>query len=464
MTLNRSSDAFTVALSMLFALLMIWPMFGTIALRNILLGGLLLISLWLVSVGHEPWRNQLPKVPALLLTGLTAWLVLVIVGWAADPTQAWKELLGQWVVPYLCAFVGTVLGITALNHGKALVVIRIVFAVLLIQVVAHDLLNLWFYATQGQLAFRAAPVLRLAEAAQVAFTGGTPINLFEPGLMDKFSYVNNTLAAFLIAEIAQRLIRKSRCLPYGNGLIAFATIAMLFCSYTVQTRNGNVGLLMLIATAGLLVCLKSFARIGWTKLILGLGVVAVLLALLGGMFYKSDPRWQTLRETLPIAWDTQTHKAWMTHEDFPLLPNGAQVDVSNYERLAWAKEGAILMQEHPLGIGYSRTAFGDQIDRKYGLGGVFRGSHSHSGLIDFGIANGFPGLVLWLVFLASLAWTGWRAFEGEQMALGLMLIFLVSGFFGRSIVDSNLRDHMLQQFLMIVAILTVFVQQRSRML
>ena len=122
------------------------------------------------------------------------------------------------------------------------------------------------------------------------------------------------------------------------------------------------------------------------------------------------------------------------------------------------------MQEHPLGIGYSRTAFGDQIDRKYGLGGVFRGSHSHSGLIDFGIANGFPGLVLWLVFLASLAWTGWRAFEGEQMALGLMLIFLVSGFFGRSIVDSNLRDHMLQQFLMIVAILTVFVQQRSRML
>ena len=86
------------------------------------------------------------------------------------------------------------------------------------------------------------------------------------------------------------------------------------------------------------------------------------------------------------------------------------------------------------------------------MNGALRGGHSHSGIVDFFIANGVPGLLLWFAFLLSITVLGWKTFAGANMALGLMLIFLISGFFSRSLVDSNIRDHVFQQFLFMAGI------------
>lgn len=457
---KENSLPFHISLFILFLLIMLWQMPGTIALRNVLLGFLLLLTINLAFTQRRVIADQLPKLSTCLLIGLSCWMVVVVVGWGVEPALSWRELIGQWLVPCLCAFSGGVLAGSAIRRGERLLLIKTVFAALLLQVFIHDLMNLWAYSVSGEFAFRAAPFLRLAEYLRAMVSEEASVDLFQPGLMDKFSYVNNTLAALLIAEVVQRLIRKTRLLPYSNSFIGLAIIAMLFCSYTVRTRNGNVGLLILVATAGLLVCLKLLPRISRVKVLTGAVALLVILATMGSLFYKSDPRWKTLVETIPIAWDTQTHKAWIKQAPFPRLPNGEEVDGSNYERLAWAKEGMKLVMDQPWGTGFNRNAFGDGIDRKYNLGGSCRGAHSHSGLIDFAIANGLPGLVLWLAFLASLAWAGWRAFSGDQMAMGLILMFLVSGFLGRSIVDSNLRDHILQQFLMLTVIFVVMVRAR----
>jgi O-antigen ligase len=87
--------------------------------------------------------------------------------------------------------------------------------------------------------------------------------------------------------------------------------------------------------------------------------------------------------------------------------------------------------------------------RKYGMGT----GHSHSSLIDFSLSGGIPGLLLWLLFFGSLIRLGWRAYFHNNDVVGMALIMLVVGTLLRMIVDSNLRDHGLEQFLFLAAVL-----------
>ena len=96
------------------------------------------------------------------------------------------------------------------------------------------------------------------------------------------------------------------------------------------------------------------------------------------------------------------------------------------------------------------------------MNGAYRGGHAHSGLIDFAIANGLPGLALWLMFLCALFYTGWTAFALGRVAPALALMFIVSGFFSRSIVDSNIRDHILQQFMFLSIFIAVALKSTSK--
>ena len=284
--------------------------------------------------------------------------------------------------------------------------------------------------------------------------GGTRTQAFIGQYFEKFSFVNNTFAAILIAEILQRTIEKRRWLDLPNWLLGLSLLLVLLCSYWLRVRNGNLGLVFLIIVAGLMTLVRIRHRFRLRNLLLVLSIAGVGVLGIGTAFWKSDSRWQSFAETVPIALDTETHKAWLSRSiaPYPRLSNGAEVDPSNYERLAWIKEGLKLGWENPLGTGLNRNAFFDGLDRKYQMNGAIRGGHSHSGVVDFFIANGLPGLLLWFAFLLSLTILGWRTFTGTHMAMGLMLIFLISGFFSRSLVDSNIRDHVLQQFLFMVAV------------
>ena len=62
-----------------------------------------------------------------------------------------------------------------------------------------------------------------------------------------------------------------------------------------------------------------------------------------------------------------------------------------------------------------------------------------------------------------MAWIGWKTFRDGNIAVGLVLMFLISGFFSRSLVDSNIRDHVLQQFLFMAGLFTIMAQQHQRM-
>ena len=105
--------------------------------------------------------------------------------------------------------------------------------------------------------------------------------------------------------------------------------------------------------------------------------------------------------------------------------------------------------EHPLGVGYGRNAFGHAL-RKHEdtpLG------HAHSGIIDLTVATGWPGLLLWLAFIGLSLRHGWLRYRDQSDPRGLILFFVTAGFFGRMLLDSINRDHMLVMFFLLLGTL-----------
>lgn len=447
-TKNNRSLIILIGLGLVFFLQIIWHMPGTIALRNSLLGIFAILTLGACIADRvAPYRP--PLWPMLMIFALTAWIAVVNIFWADYPSLSWAEFRSQWMLPVLSfafawLFANCALRADSNNHARLL---KVVFWAYLLQVVLHDVMGLGFYLETGNLPFRNAPILDLPNtlrnigdmtAFSQAFSGQNP---------GFFSYVNAILSAILVAEIVQRVLTGKRQLPYSNGLLIGAVIAVLVCSYTLMMRNGNVGLLLLLFFAAIMVAYRKLGDVQPAKLI---GICIAFLLGLGAMgyaFVKSDARWQGLADTVPYAWDTKAHKAWLYGEPYPVMPNGLIVEISAYERTAWLKEGLILLAERPLGSGYDRNAWGGRLVDKYQVEGKSRGGHSHNGILDFAVATGVPGVLLWLGFLASLAWVGFRAFKNGKAMEGLMLLFLVTGYFGRSMVDSVIRDHFLQVFM-----------------
>lgn len=455
--------AWWFALALILVLQVIWHMPGTIALRNALLGTLVL-SVGSLTYGY---RKQIAttvgstKLSMVFLGLLTAWIVLVNICFGDRPSLNWPEFLSHWLIPSICAFVAWLFGTLTVSMGKKSVnrVMTALFLVYFLQVFAHDVMSLVFLAEKGEFAFRNAPVLYLPEMLQGIGSGKPFAAYFSGHFFGFFSYVNAILGAFLVAEIVQRVLIRERTLNCPSWLLYVGIGLVIMCSYIIKARNGNIGLLMLLLMAALMVGYRLSARVSKLKVLGALSVFLIVFSMIGYTFIKSDSRWLTLVETAPVAWDTKTHLAWINKEPLPMLANGQSVDASNYERLAWFKEGLLLLEERPLGSGYDRNSWGGRIDSKYQMGGTWNGAHSHSGILDFAIATGIPGACLWLAFMGSLAWAGFRSFRGGNIAISLVLIFVVSGYFGRTLVDSVIRDHFLQVFMFLSGLLLALSQQ-----
>lgn len=452
------SASLKVIFALVSILLMVWPIPGTIGLRNAFAGVILLALL--PTIRHGGWRQlNLPRWPFVFYIMLTLWIAFVIVAWALEPALSWREYWPQWLLPGLSAFTGILLAIEAMRQGseaRARLIVT-VFYTFFALVLLHDVMDAIYWGLTGNLPFRQAPVLYLPDIAKSFLQGQAPLGVFNGQYGEKFSFVNNTFAAILFAEIIQRILLQKRWIPVSNFVLATGVAALLLCSYWLSFRNGNIGLMGMLVMAGIMVLIRLRHRIPLAR-VAGVSIVGIAaIVVLVGAFWKSDPRWERFAETLPIALDTEHHQAWISTrlEPYPKLSDGSIIDSSAYERIAWIKEGTKLALEQPLGTGLNRNAFFDGIDRKFNMGGAVRGGHAHSGIVDFTIANGFPGTLLWVIFLLSLALVGWQAFRGGRVAVGLLLMFLVSGFFTRSLVDSNLRDHVLQQFLFLIGIFTL---------
>lgn len=440
---------------LIFLVFYIWNIPGVIAMRNTFLVLLFLITCLLGISRFREIRDfhGISWAPLLWLIALTFWMVLAILIWAIDPGLSWKEFTGQWLVSLFVAFTSGLLAIVAITETpeRSTRLFLAIFYSLFVQVVLHILMDLWFWYETKSFPFRAAPVLHLLSVFQV----DSLIDLFNEDGLDKFSYLNNILAAFLISESVQRIVYRRHWIISKKSLIIIGWLAVVICSYSLRMRNGNVGLMVLLLIAMLTAGFTQLRRIGPINAA-AIGVCGiVLLASISIAMIQSDKRWTTFFRSVPIAWDTEQYRDWLHSKTPPVI----EWD-STYLRVAWIKEGGKLIRNMPLGSGYNRNAFGDRIDSQYERNGMARGGHSHSGVIDFAIANGLVGISLWFGFIGSLFWIGSRSFRKNEMGAGLCLMFIIIGYFVRSLVDSNMRDHMLQEFLFLVSFLYIAASYR----
>jgi len=423
-------------------LFFIWPIPGTITVREISIFLLFVIFMYSAgSAGPLFLKTKEFAAPFVILALLTIWIISAAIFISTETLWSLKEVQGQWLIPLL-VFVTAALAAASVEEGaflKSRNIMTMFFFILLAHILYVDLYAIYMYARTSAL-----------PAFVAGFTGGK----------DKSSYLSHFLLMMLCVEIYFRTRQKKGFLPVNNLFLFLSMLLTLSSIYLESVRNGTVSAVLLLLVFTWLYFSKSGG--GMRKLAL-MSSVIVLLLLFGyessiSSYSEQRHRWKTFLETLPLALDTQNNKGWLNPHKYPYpkLKNGETVHGSNYERIAWIKEGVILVWEYPLGVGFGRTAFGHALHKKYGEESV-RNTHSHSGIVDLAVGTGVPGLLLWVLFIGCLMQRSIEKFRNQESYYGLLLFFITADFTMRSVVDSVLRDHMLQMFMFLAGFLYVFM-------
>jgi O-antigen ligase len=113
----------------------------------------------------------------------------------------------------------------------------------------------------------------------------------------------------------------------------------------------------------------------------------------------------------------------------------------------------------PFGIGYGGDSFGRAFKKIYPEYGKkeYHGRDSHSAILSLTIGIGIPGLMLWLVFVYTVVKVSIKNFKESYNYFSIMTLFIIMGMFSRSFVDTNMRDHVFLQYMIILGISLFFM-------
>jgi hypothetical protein len=416
-----------IAFGLCLALLFVWSLPGTIALRAVLMLAALLLLARRVASADFCGNVRAHWLPLGLLAVLTLWLLLQALFLSGETRWALDELLGQWLPALLALMLGLLLAGTSAQPATAIVLVLAAMAAIAVGQ------SLWSWLAGGQL---------LTE--QVPLTGGKL----------EMSFVVNLLLAFLTVDLFCRATRRAALLRAPVAATLGILLLALASAFLAGARNGIVGVFFLSFSAVSLFVFDQRRRLGVARTLLAAVVVVVALFAFGDAHYRSDPRWQKLDESAAIAWDIDRHATWLdaAGQPWPKLADGSEVDPSAYIRIAFIHGGLRLIADHPLGYGYGRNAFVHALRQAHPEA---RLGHAHSGWIDLGVGGGIPALLLWAAFLGSLAWRGWRTFFAAGNPHALVLFFIAAGYGGRMMLDSVNKDHMIQMFMFLAGLLLV---------
>lgn len=359
-----------------------------------------------------------------------AWCLAVSFAMSPALRASLSELRAQWLAPTLILLSGYGL---ALRYGRGNAIVRVAFLGLALHAFMH-LVSFPVFISRG---------------------GTFPYPDF-PGISNhraNVTYTNAMALAMLVADAYARAGGGRGFLGIDGRWTVAAFVLLLASSVAATTRNGLIVFGLLAAGGFVLLAIRMRARASraaWATL--GACAVVAVAGTLAGL--KAEPRWSSFMDTLPVAWDTDGHREWLWGEHnlahLPRTAAGAQVEPSAYYRIAYLREGGRLMLENPFGNGIGRDAFRYAIQEKYGMAGM---SHSHSGFVDLGASVGIPGLVLFIAFLGALVLYARRASPSAEGGLRLALVLVVASFAARTALDSTLRDHVIQQFMLVAGLL-----------
>ena len=214
-----------------------------------------------------------------------------------------------------------------------------------------------------------------------------------PFYVPKTAYVCFCLPTLAVAlGQLRRSIGNHVWLSWENVMYGLTIPAVFFVFYGENIKNGVIYgvFLMLIFVAQ--VFLVDFKK-HWIKKTL----LAAILLMAGAGFIvnhiQKNASWQTFIVDAKIAIDTDHYDHWKFNgaKGYPNNEFGAMVSITNYERIAWGKEGLLLLTKNPLGFGLIERSFG-HLAKKVWPESILH--QSHSGWLDLALGIGIPGIAL----------------------------------------------------------------------
>jgi hypothetical protein len=429
---------YRLPLALCLALLFIWSVPGTIALRSLLLLSAAVVLLFTLSSREGRLAMRSSAAPLSIFAALSLWFLLQPLIVATDPARVFGELKGQWLPATIALMVGCGLGTALLQNAQRAVIqamtgIALVFGTQAMIAIGQ---SLWHWWQHGELLRQLVPL-----------TGGKL----------EMSFVLNLLLAILTIDLFCRATARPPVTLMRLAGVFLLLLVALGSAYLAGARNGIIAIAFLSFSAISLFVFDQRRRLGVLRTAAAGVLVASALAGLSYVSYRADPRWQDFRETVALARMVEPGKfPDPGSPQWPKLADGRAAEASAFTRVASIRMGVQLIADAPLGHGYGRNAFGHALREDYGSG---RG-HAHSGWIDLGVGGGVPALLLWATLLGSLMWRGWRAFFDRGNAHGLLLFLLTTGYAGRMLLDSVNKDHMLQMFMFLAGLLLILTVPR----
>ena len=392
---------------------------GTGALRSLflllILGGLL---------GYSRLARPALGWPALDMAGktlllLSAWLAFQSGFLAVDGFIPLKTFAVEWPKNLLIAAIGIWLARAASFARKG----EWVFVATFCGFFAHVL------GTWGYQAWR---VLALGKIE------------FGMSLLGNYGYVAPLVEGTIVialADAAGRVCFNRPLLPLPPTAVGGVFFLALFALVALTAKTSWLVVLLML---GLFSAVTTIFKRRYRKRIFAASLAAALCVIALGTLVHG--RWNGALESIRYGQAVEAHTAWKgTGEPLP-----SHIDESFYLRTAWGIVGLRGLAEHPLGRGYGSDAFGRYLNEKYGIHGAVS---SHSGWLDFALANGIPGLVLLLIFSATLCIHSWKSFVSHTGIGGLTLAFLTIAYVFRCLIDGHFTTSRLMAFFLVSGVL-----------
>lgn len=418
---------------LLAAIYFVFPIPHTAALRNLLMLALIALLTVLWKRGTEADGVRVSRNPEIMALGaLTLWMAVQTSLWAVDRAFSFSELVGEWGGALLVAWVGYAIA-RRLSKADGPACAETLPTWIVLALFAHAAWMLAFQAMQW------------AQTGHYAL-GDTPY-----GDYAVLSTPINMAFALLAADLAVRWLGDGRLFPWPGHVARVLIFLTAVAVVGVKARNGVIAVFAVLTLLAALLAWRE--RVRWQSrrgMLAGLAALVVAISLFA-INFRSDPRWATFVETVPIALDTQTHRSWMDEQQYPLplMASGQAVEGSAHMRIAWAKVAVEGIIGRPQGYGYGLGGFGRHVEAEYGQKGFIS---SHSGILDFTLANGLPGLALLLAFCALLFRRGWLAWAAGN-PWGLALMLTLTNYFVRIVLDGHFGSFRLKMVALLLGIL-----------
>lgn len=419
------------------SLLAIWPLPGTIALRQLLLIIGLAFSLPIITT-HLHIIKEKDAWPLWILASFFLWLVIHLFFFSVNIDEQWHELGSDWLRSFIAALIGLSLGLVltiqsqrddSLKNSKTLELILFAgfsgTSVIFFSRYIYEILttSVWIHKD-----FYMTP-----------FKSKTPIVIFSCILLP-ISFIK-------ILEA----IKSNEKTPWI--FIAPAAILLtLFSVYFANTKNGFI-IFSLTLSAFLLrtIILMTKSRIN-INFIIPITILITIITLGAREHINSNSAWPTLLSDVKASLDITRNENWKDYETYQLPTNeyGTPVNGSTYQRIAWARAGIQLITENPQGYGLIHHSFGALAIEKWHnfhkANGKTKGA-THSAWIDFTLGLGIPGLLLVLIPL----WLSfWRALHMKGFWPSYIVWTVPVIFIGYTITEVS-SDHFIELLFFITA-------------